>query len=305
VLKGIVVPMVTPFKEDYSLDLEAVKWLARYLERAGVDALFPNSTTGEFPHLTAGEAMELVKSVIEVVKSSTTVAPGVSANTTLHSIELAKRFRDLGAEVVISTTPYYFKPGEEGIYRHFALIAESVDINLVLYCIPSTTGVLIPVSVVKRLAKEYSNVVGIKVTHDSLEYLRALINEVKGVRKDFSVLVGIDTMLLHGLIEGCDGGVVGLANVAPWIHKALYDAWRGGGFAKALGEHARLCRLFSVYSVGKPAPSVVKGALEAIGAPVKRVVRPPLQPLSDEELGFVKGILSGLGVLEEARKFFP
>ncbi len=304
-VSGVIVPMVTPFRKDYSLDLEAASWLARYLSNAGVDAIFPNSTTGEFPHLTMDEATELVKAVIDAVPSSVAVTPGISANTTLHSIELAKRFRDLGVETVISTTPYYFKLGPRALYNHFAEIASSVDVNIVLYCIPSTTGVVIPPSVVRELAIEFSNVVGIKITYDSMSYIKRVLDEVKGARRDFSVLLGIDTMLLHGLIEGCDGGVVGLANVAPWIHIDLVRKWRSGDIGSALEAHRKLCRLYRVYEIDKPAPSVVKAALESIGAPISRVVRPPLEPLTDAEKNFVRRVLAEVGVDRDAQKFVP
>ena len=304
-VSGVIVPMVTPFREDYSLDLEAASWLAKYLSNTGVSAIFPNSTTGEFPHLTMEEAVELVKAVIDSVPSSRIVMPGISANTTLHSIELAKRFRDLGVEYVISTTPYYFKPSPQSLYRHFAEIASRVDVNVVLYCIPSTTGVLIPPNVVRELAIEFSNIVGIKITHDSMSYVRRVLDEVKGVRKDFSVLLGIDTLLLHGLMEGCDGGVVGLANVAPWIHLDVVRKWFEGDLRGALESHRKLCKLYRVYSVDKPVPSVVKAALEALGTPVRRVVRPPLDPVSDTEMNFIRRLLKELNIVDEAKKFMP
>ncbi len=304
-LSGIVVPMVTPFTKNLEIDLEGVKWLTKYLINGGVDALFPNSTTGEFPHLTMDEAIKLVKAVIESSKSSVKIAPGVSANTTLHSIELAKKFRDLGADFVIATTPYYFKYNRDSLRKHFSMLAESVDIGIVLYCIPSTTGILIPPDLVKELALEFSNVVGIKITHDSLTYVRSMIEEVKSLRKDFSVLIGIDLLLLHGLIEGCDGGVLGLANVAPWIHVELVRSWLKGDLAKAIEMHRALSKLFNVYKVGKQAPSVVKACLELLGAPISRAVRPPMEPVADEELETIKAILDELRIPEEAKKYFP
>lgn len=293
---GVIVPFITPFKEDFSLDTEAVKWLAEYQVKRGVHGIFPNSTTGEFVHLKREEAVELTRTVLEVVGGKAWVIPGISANCTDHSVELGLVFKDLGVDGVIITPPFFFKLTSEKLKYHFAKVAERVDLPIVVYNIPATTGVNVPVKVYVELAKEYSNVVGAKVTYDSYSYLRVLVEEVKGVRKDFAVLTGLDDMLLPLLMMGGDGGIMALANVVPQVHRAVYDAWVQGDLARAYEEYKKLLKLVRIYDVSSSYPTAVKAALRALGAPVKPHSRPPLLQEPPEVEARIKAILEELGL---------
>lgn len=122
------------------------------------------------------------------------------------------------------TPPFFFKLAKEKLEYYFARVAERVDLPIIVYNIPAATGVNIPVELYIELAREYSNVVGTKVTYDSYSYLRVLVEEVKGIRRDFTGFTGLDDMLLPLLMMGGDGGIVALANIAPEVHRALYDA---------------------------------------------------------------------------------
>jgi len=274
--EGVVVPLITPFSKDLSIDFGATKWLIEELGRAGVDAVFSSSTTGEFPHLTLEEMKNLNEFVSRERPSGLRVFAGVTANSAHHAAELAKHAADAGADAAVSTTPYYFKHGRDALKRYFSMIVESADIPLILYTIPSTTGILLPIDLVVELAQEYSQVVGIKVTHDSLWYLARLVDEVKSVRRDFSVFTGSSYLMLPALEVGADGGVVALANAYPATLVELYRAWRRGDLGKALELHRRALNLSKLYELHSHIGATLKTLLNAAGAPIEPVVRPPL-----------------------------
>lgn len=296
---GIIVPMVTPFRKDLSLDRGGASWLARRLVSRGVHGLFPNSTTGEFVHLSVEEAVELVEAVLEAAGGKAWVLPGITANSTQQAVELGRAFRDLGVDGVIAAPPYFFKPSGEALEKHFSTIAGRVELPLIVYNIPSTTGISIPVKVYARLASEHSNVVGAKVTLDSLTYLRRLVQEVKTLRKDFSVFTGIDDHLLPALLLGGDGGVVALANVVPQIHLELYESWRKGRLEEAISAYRRILSLARIYDVASSFPTAIKTALKVSGTPIQPYVRPPLYPEPPEVEEAIRHILVETGVEEE------
>jgi Dihydrodipicolinate synthase/N-acetylneuraminate lyase len=215
--------MVTPFRPDGSLDVDAFQWLAKRLVSAGVDGLFPNSTTGEFVHLTAEEAERLVRTAVAVAPAEVMVLPGVSSNRTEDSVRMARSFVNLGADGVVVLPPFFFRGGEEVMYRHLSEVAKAVDVPVVIYNNPINTGVVVPVSVYVRLAQEFSNVSAAKVTYADFSYLLELIREVKAVRKDFSVSRASTTWSWQPL------SWEGTAWSAPWLTWPQRSWWASTG----------------------------------------------------------------------------
>ncbi|RDD53248.1 MAG: dihydrodipicolinate synthase family protein [Candidatus Korarchaeota archaeon NZ13-K] len=295
--RGIITPLVTPFREDLSLDLEALRWLARHQLEGGAHGLFPNSTTGEFVHLSREEVVRLVEVILDEVGGRLWVLPGISDNSTDRAIELGLILKDMGVDGVVVTPPFFFKVSGERLRFHFARIAERLDLPVIIYNIPSTTGINIPVDLYRELAGEFSNVAGAKVTLDSLSYLKSLINSVKSIRKDFSVLTGMDHLLLFTLMIGGDGGVTALANVTPRLHREVYDLWVEGKLREAIEENGRLIRLSDIYDVATSYPTAIKTALHVLGTPVKPYVRPPLTQEPREVVERISGILRELGIM--------
>ncbi len=291
--KGLVVPMVTPFNNDLSVDFKGVEWLVNYLVGGGVDALFPNSTTGEFPHLSRSESVELVRRVVEVCGGRALVLAGITGNYTGHVVSLGRELLDLGVDGFIIAPPYYFKVGEESLIKHYGEAALRLDAPIIIYNIPSTTGINIPVNVLRRLALEHDNIVGAKLTVDSLSYLRLVIEEVKGVRKDFSVLSGTTEYLIPNLILGGDGGVLALANVVPSLIKSLIKSWFEGRVEEALRLYREAVKLSKIYYICRSIPAGIKHALNSIGAPIKPVVRPPLMSESEEVVREINELFRG------------
>lgn len=293
---GVITPFITPFKDDLTIDFNAVKWLAEYQVSRGVHGIFPNSTTGEFVHLKKEEAIELTKAIIETVGGKAWIIPGISSNCTDHAIELGKTFIDLGVDGVVIAPPFFFKISSDKLKHHFSMVAEKIDLPIIIYNIPATTGINIPVNIYVELAKEYSNIAGAKVTHDSYTYNKTLVLEVKSIRRDFAVLTGLDELLLPILMMGGDGGIMGLANFAPQIHRAIYDSWIKGDFITAYNQYRRLLKLTRIYDIATSYPSAIKTALKILGAPIKSNVRSPLtpEPLENEEK--IKNIISELQI---------
>lgn len=294
---GVIVPFITPFNQDGSLDLEAARWLANYQSEKGVNGIFPNSTTGEFVHLKEEEAIELVKAVMEEISGKVKVIPGISANSTSQSIELGKKMKDLGADGAVITPPYFFKLDKKRLKAHFSAVAEKVDLPIIIYNIPSTTGINIPIEVYEELAVEHSNIVGAKATIDSVSYMRNLIYRVKALRKDFSVLTGLEDHFLNTLMMGGDGGIMALANVAPQIHVSLYRAWLDKNFSEIMFHYRRLMTLAKIYDIGSSFPTAVKAAVSLVSEKVKPYARAPLGAEAEEVRQKIGAILRELEII--------
>ena len=282
--QGVIVPLITPFKKDLSIDFEGLKWLLNRLAEAGVDGVFPSSSTGEFVHLSMEEIKELNRFTVECVGGRVKVFPGATANSTDHVLEIIEAAYDAGADGVIVAPPFYFRPGHEVLWRHYSLIAEKSKLPVILYNNPAITGIVIPVEVVAKLAKEYSSVIGIKVTYDSIKYLMRVIDEVKGVRKDFAVLTGSAYLILPTLMFGGDGAVAALANVYPKTLKELHRKWASGDYSAATRAYSRVLELSRLYTIHDNIGAAIKALLHLAGAPILPHVRPPLATPDTEAL---------------------
>lgn len=296
-IKGIVVPMITPFKYNGDIDYDGLKWLIDYTINNDVNGLFPNSTTGEFVSLREEELINFVKKTIEFSNKKVLILPGITTNSTQLSIYLGKVYLDYGADGLIVMPPYFYKLRENELYMHFSKIAESLDAPIILYNNPITTGTVIPVSTYEKLAKEYSNVIGVKITYDSFDYIRKSIDAVKGLRKDFYVLTGMAQMFLPVLIMGGDGTVSGLANVFPKLHVELYREFVNGNYTKVLELNKKILKVSKIYDIGFSNSSATKAALELIGSPIKSYVRMPLREENSENKTKIKEIIDEVNKL--------
>lgn len=290
-LKGVVVPMITPFNSKGEIDYEGLKWLIDYTINNGVNALFPNSTTGEFVHLNEEELINFVRKTIEFSNKKVPILPGITTNITQLSISLGKKYLDYGADGLIIMPPFFYKLSENDLYLHFSKVAESLDASIIIYNNPSTTGVVIPISIYEKLAREHSNVIGAKITYDSFDYIRKTIDGVKSIRKDFYVLTGMVQMFLPILIMEGDGTVSGLANVFPKLHVELYKEFINRNYNKALEINKKIMLISKIYDIGFSNTSATKTALELIGSPIKGYVRMPLREDSIENKEKIKKII--------------
>ncbi|ACJ15993.1 Hypothetical dihydrodipicolinate synthase [Thermococcus onnurineus NA1] len=286
-MRGVIVPLVTPFNEDYSIDVPALEEHIDFLQKAGVHGIFINATTGEFTSLSVEERKFLAEKGRELV-NTTFYLVGTASTNTFEVIELTKHAQDLGADYVVIAPPYYCPLNETALFRHYSMVAERTDIPIILYNIPSCANPL-SVQLIKRLALEYSNIAGVKETIDSVNHVRDVIIEVKGEREDFMVFTGLDQHFLNTLILGGDGGIMACANFAPEVHLALYKAFQEKRFKDAFIYAQKLARLSKVYDLASSFGSAIKLAMSLRGFSIKPVLRPPY-------------IIDGDEVKEEIRK---
>ena len=291
-LYGLIVPLITPFKEDLSLDIDALKWLVGYLVKNNVDAIFPVSTTGEFPSLTNSEKIKIVEVVREYTPTNIKVIAGISSTSLYEAVDLALRFKDLGVDSLISTPPYYYKGNLDGVKRYFRMILDRIEIPLILYTIPQYTGIDIPPELIKELVMEYDDLVGLKATVDSMIYFRKIIQLVKPIKKDFNVYSGIDEYILPLILIGGDGAVSALAHITPNLHKEMIEALFNGELAKANELYNIILDIKRIYDISKSVSGAIKLTLESFNTPIKRFVRPPLTDENLDNIDIIRSILS-------------
>ncbi|MDV3104780.1 dihydrodipicolinate synthase family protein [Thermococcus waiotapuensis] len=272
-MRGVIVPLVTPFNEDYSIDVSALEEHVEYLQKAGVHGIFINATTGEFTSLSHEERKFLAEKGRELVTSAFYLVGTASPNT-LEVIELTRHAQDIGADCAVIAPPYYCPLREEALFKHYSMIAEKTEIPIILYNIPSCASPL-SVSLIKRLALEYSSIAGVKETIDSVNHVRDVILEVKGERKDFKVFTGLDQHFLNTLVLGGDGGIMACANFAPEIHLAVWRAFQEKRFEEAFEGARKLAKLSKVYDLASSFGSAIKLAMSVRGFSIKPVLRPP------------------------------
>jgi 4-hydroxy-tetrahydrodipicolinate synthase len=273
-LSGCYTALITPFRNGL-IDETALRALVRRQIAGGVSGLVPCGTTGEAPTLSPSEWDRIISVVVETSDGSVPVLAGTGSNNSVTVIERTRRARMLGADGALVVTPYYNRPTQDGLYRHFAAIAEAVDLPLVLYNVPGRTGVnLLPETVV-RLA-DMPSIVGIKEASGSLDQASQILREAN---RDFVVLSGDDSLTLPMMGIGATGVISVVSNIAPEAVSALTAACLAGDFESARSLHLALfdlCRAMFVET--NPTPVKAASALLGYCSPE---VRLPLAPLSE------------------------
>jgi 4-hydroxy-tetrahydrodipicolinate synthase len=283
-LNGVFAAMITPFKNDLNIDEEAIKWLIEYLERNNINGAFVISTTGEFVHLTKEEKIKVVKTAIEPAKESFQILAGATELTTHNTLELAKMYKDLGVKTIIVAPPFYYKLKIDELLNHYMMIASKIDVSLILYNIPSLTGINIPISVVKHLVLEQNNIIGIKATVDDMNYIKDLIFEVKAIRNDFSILSGTDLLFVPTLMLGGDGAILASANYLPGFLSNLFRAFINKDLILCMKLYKYLIEFTSaIDKLGLSIPVVTKLILNMLHPQIGPFVRPPLVTATSEQ----------------------
>jgi 4-hydroxy-tetrahydrodipicolinate synthase len=273
-LSGSIVAIVTPMTADGALDLAALKRLVEWHIAEGTDGIVIVGTTGESPTVDVEEHERLIEAAIEYAGKRIPIIAGTGGNSTREAIALTQFAKKAGADYALSVVPYYNKPTQEGLYQHFKAIAESTDIPLILYNVPSRTVADLQNDTVLRLA-QVKGIVGLKESTSNIERVTDLL---KRAPKGFMVFSGNDDAALAYVLLGADGVISVTANVAPRLMHEMCAAARGGDTAKAIGINNRLLGLHrNLFLEANPIP--VKWALGRMGkmAPGLRL---PLTPLS-------------------------
>lgn len=277
--EGSMVALVTPLR-DGAVDFAAIERLVDWHVDQGTEALVPVGTTGESPTVNVEEHERIIETVVRRAAGRIPVIAGTGGNATAEAIELTAFARKVGADASLQVCPYYNKPTQEGLYRHFATIAEAVDLPMILYNIPGRTGVLMNPATVARLAG-LPQVVGIKEATGSMDQTSEILS-----RCDLVVLSGDDSLTLPLMALGARGVISVVANVVPKDVRRLTDAMRAGRLAEAQAAHRKLfplCRAMFVET--NPIP--VKTAMAWMGlleSDAKRLPLTDLAPASAESL---------------------
>ncbi|MGE5484815.1 MAG: 4-hydroxy-tetrahydrodipicolinate synthase [Ignavibacteriales bacterium] len=285
----VITAMVTPFKADLTVDLDMAKRLALHLIHNGSDSVVVFGTTGESPTLSEDEKIALLEAVVEAIGTGRVIA-GTGTNSTSASIRMSKRAAASGAGTIMLVCPYYNKPGQEGLYRHFRAIAEEAGLPVILYNIPGRTGVNLLPETVARLAL-VPNVVAIKEASGVMDQVSAIKSATP---RGFMVYSGDDSLTLPVMALGGHGVVSVASHVAgPQIRK-MVDSFATGDVESATALHLSLFPLFkALFLSTNPVP--VKKALGIIGLDCGPT-RPPLEDLPAAHEQTLRSSLGGLGI---------
>lgn len=288
----LITAMVTPFSADLRLDLTRAGELADRLLTQGSEALVVCGTTGESPTVFYDQKLELFRAVLDAVDGRGPVIANVGDNCTEDSVEFARKAVSLGVDGIMCVVPYYNKPPQEGIYRHFRAIAEAVDVPVLLYNIPGRSVVNMTAETTLRLARDVENIIGVKEASGDLAQIAQI---VQGAPEGFEVLSGDDAMTVPMMGLGCTGIISVASHVAGPQMREMVDAQAGGDHTRALALHLRLLPLFSALFMTSN-PIMVKDALSQVGFPVGSC-RLPLVPPTTEQSAELGRVLEHLGLI--------
>jgi len=290
-IRGSIVAIVTPMSEDGSVDFPALERLVEWHIAEGTDGLVAVGTTGESATLDVEEHIAVVRCVVEVARKRVPVIAGTGANSTAEAIELTAEGKNAGADACLLVTPYYNKPPQEGLYRHYKAIAEAVDVPIILYNVPGRTGCDLLPATVKRLAP-IDNIIGLKEAKGEL----SRVSELLALKlPDFTLLSGDDATACESILMGFQGDISVTANVAPRLMHQMCAAAIAGDRAAAEAADAPL-RLLHKNLFVEPNPIPAKWALQAM----KRIgsgIRLPLVPLDTSHYATVREALHAAGAL--------
>jgi 4-hydroxy-tetrahydrodipicolinate synthase len=289
---GCGTALVTPFRKDLSLDEETLRRLVQRQIAAGINFLVPCGTTGESPTLSHEEHLRVVAITLEEAKGKVPVLAGAGGYDTRHVIEMVREAERMGADGILSVTPYYNKPTQEGLYHHFKAIAASTSLPIILYNVPPRTNVNIDPPTVRRLS-EIENIIGVKEASGNISQITQVIQQVP---EEFLVLSGDDALTLPLVAMGGRGIISVASNVIPAEMVHLAKLCLAGNFAEARAMQRKWLPLLEVNFI-ETNPTPVKAAMAEMGL-LEPVFRLPLVPPRTENLAKIRTVLESLALLE-------
>ena len=290
-LRRVLTAMVTPFDAEGRLDLDAAGALAEHLVDRGVEGLVLSGTTGESPTTTGEEKERLLRTVVDAVGGRAVVIAGVGTYDTAHSVELAQQAEKAGAQGLLVVAPYYSKPPQEGLLRHFTTVADATALPVMLYDIPGRTGVAIGTETLVRIA-DHERVVAVKDAKGDL-YASSWVL----ARTDLDYYSGDDALNLAHLTQGAVGVVSVIAHVVPGECASLVRAVVDGDLPTGIGLHRRLLPVVRGVMTRTQGVIMAKAGLQLLGLLEHRTVRLPLVEATDDEVALLRGDLAESGLL--------
>ena len=289
-LTGALTALVTPFKNQ-AVDFDSLRKLTEFQIKSGIDGLVPVGTTGESPTLTHEEHMNVIRAVIEITGGRVPVIAGTGSNSTQEAIELTKLSHEAGADAMLVVAPYYNKPSQEGVFRHFCAVVEQTDKPVILYSIPGRCGIEISVSVVERLRKKYPHVSYIKEAGGSVDRVDQLKH---ALGRDLTVLSGDDSLTVPFMSVGAEGVISVASNFIPKEVTQMVHAALENDFGKATKLHRKFYPLFKNLFI-EPNPVPVKTALARARRIASAEVRLPLCEMTSANEATLISTLESVG----------
>ncbi|UZJ79358.1 2,4-dihydroxyhept-2-ene-1,7-dioic acid aldolase [Fictibacillus sp. KU28468] len=280
-IRGSIAPIITPFNESGSIDFETLESLINWHIESGSHGISVTGTTGEPSSLTLEERVQVMEAAAKAVNGRVPFVPGTGSTNHEETLYLTKKAQELGVDAAMVIVPYYNKPSQHALYKHFKAVADSVDIPIIVYNIPGRTSVNLEVKTLSRLSKDCPNIIGVKESNKDFEHINRVLLECG---RDFLLYSGIELLCYPMLAIGGAGYISATANVEPKKVAEVYDAWNAGDTERALNLHYELMPLNDVlFKDTNPAP--LKAALGMMGK-IKPVLRLPMdlptQKLQDE-----------------------
>ena len=298
IFTGCGTALVTPFRKDLTLDEEAMRRLVRRQVESGIDFLVPCGTSGESPTLTRPEHLRVVEITVEEAMRASRRVPvlaGAGGYNTAEVIELGKELDHIGVDGILSVTPYYNKPTQEGLYQHYKAIASAVPLPIIVYSVQGRTGVNVEPATLKHLA-EIDNIVGVKEASGNISQMARVVHEVP---ERFAVLSGDDSITIPLIALGGHGIVSVVSNEIPAEMTRLAQLARSGEFARARELQREWLPLMEVNFV-ESNPIPVKAALAMMGL-LEPVWRLPMTPPTQQNAAKIEAVLESCGLLAHAR----
>ena len=274
----VLTAMVTPMLDNGDVDYNKVEQLANYLTENDSDSIVVTGTTGESPTLTHEEEIKILHAAKKGVKNNSKIIMGTGSNSTKTAVEMSKLAEQEGADGILCVVPYYNKPSQKGMIEHFSAIAEAVKLPIVMYNIPSRTGVNMAVDTVKILAEKYNNIAALKQSYGDMDTITELnIN----TPEDFTILSGDDSLTLPMMSLGVHGVISVASHIFGNEIKMMIKEFKSGNIVKARNLHNKLYPVFRKLFMA-PNPTPVKAALADMGL-INDYVRQPLVRLTEDE----------------------
>jgi 4-hydroxy-tetrahydrodipicolinate synthase len=291
-LPRLLTAMITPFKDDLSIDFEGAQKLAVQLIEDGNEGLVIAGTTGETPNLSMQEKLDLYKAIKDAVGSRGWVFAGTGSNSTMDSIRLTEKAVQTGVDGVMLVTPYYNKPSQDGLYQHFKTIASVTELPVILYNVPGRTSVNVLPETVAKLANTVPNIIAVKEACGNLDQV-SLLKTV--VPDDFYVYSGDDSLTLPMLAVGCYGIISVVAHVVAKEMREMINAYLEGDIEQAARLHLQLFPLIkALFVTTNPVP--VKKALALLGRPSGKL-RLPLVEATSSETQIISDAMKKVGLI--------
>ena len=280
--------MITPFDAKGAVNVSEAVRIAEFLIERGNDGLIVSGTTGESPALEPEEKLELFGAIKSKLGKRGTVIAGTTGNNTHHAVELTKEAEKTGVDGILAVVPYYSKPPQDGLLKHFGAIAEATSLPIVLYNIPGRTNVNMLPATVHELARRHSNIVGIKESSGNVEQFIALVRD--RVREDFTVYSGDDYFYLPSLALGAYGCISVAGHLCSRELRAMAEAYDGGDIETAGRMHRDLQPLFTAL-FAHPSPIPVKWAMNEYGFRAG-ACRPPMGEMPDDQKNALRPLIA-------------